>query len=603
MLSVGAACLGLAGPPPAEAKRAKPPKAVRVELALTAREARWVPAAGRPGTGRLVLDGIGPRMHVMAVAPRREHVVTHASMLGANWKRLFGRQGGETNAILSAKVGGRPTLFPVRIELVRRHPAGRRMVFSVTPLRQRGHRVPRMGRSALTLEDPTLLVDPIITDAIKALWAALLAFFADDPTPAPLPNPAGSNGEYFDNGGGIYAGQSQVVLDWARSERSVLAAALGGSSGLDLSGEAPDVSFGGGIVNGAALFNHDFGTISVFEGTGVVSPRLRNFAVFESQVANLSFSDAVVDGANLRGTDVRVFTATNSAFNGIDFSGARLGSEDGPRSTVRAVAFQNVFSGREVNGPDGQPDRATQRGANLAATNTDFVSVSFQGADLRGATFTSTTFQGCALQRVDFRGATITGDDTLTYTDPAGERFQRLETTFADSILEDVSFDGARLTNVSFAGVDFSQGVSLDGAVLNNVDFTGAVGLQYVDWSQVSVEGAVYGLEVYGNRIGDLGNRDNLRSLTFDGVIPNIDTRTGFDVQPKTGWLIDPATGARLGRGVGDVLVPINPETNGIIIDPRTKAQLLWENGEVFDPSTRRPVPINYETGLPEFDR
>lgn len=592
------------GASPALAKQPTPPKSIRVEFALTASRAQWVPSTTQAGAGRLTLTGIAPRMAMMAAAPSKLLVTTHASLLGSNWKHLFRRQGNTTNAIVSARVGGKPTLIPVRIRMTGRARTGARMVFRVTPLRRTGHRSSRLGTRRRTLEDPTLLVDPVITDGVKALWASLMNFFADEPAPpTPPPNPVSGPSRIYDNAGGTYAGPDSAAVGTESAWRSVTDSILrqsGAEDDYDLTATRPDVLWSGGTADGVALFSHSFGNLGFYAADGVSTTSARNVALFDVNADRVQFNRAEVAGANLRALVTDDFLANNTAFERVDLTGAALGSFD-QRSIVSNAVFSDVTTSRAAENADGTPDAGTRRGAFLSLQDVDFSSVSFQDADFAGAEVSGTTFQGCGFQRVDFSGASIVGDGGVTYTDRAGAAFQELDETFGNSILDDVSFDGARLTNVSFAGVDLSKGVSFDGAVLANVDFTGAVGLQDIDWSRVRVEGPVYGLERYGTQIGDLGDRGNLRSLSFDGVLPNVDPGTGFDVQPDTGYLIDPATGVRLAVGQFGGLVPIDPSTGQPMRDPDTGGDIQYTGGELIDPSTGRGVEVDYGTGVPDY--
>jgi pentapeptide repeat protein len=193
-----------------------------------------------------------------------------------------------------------------------------------------------------------------------------------------------------------------------------------------------------------------------------------------------------------------------------------------------------VETGRRVTDPSGNEDTATRRfegGQSIVFNNTDFTFVTFQNVDFGDAAAFSTTFQACGLQDVDFRAAQISGRSPTT----RGDTF---EPTFDNSIMEGVSFDGATLANVSFRGVDFSGGGNtFNGATLENVDFTGATGLQNIDWEKVNVTGNVYGLAEYAERMR-LEDPSYVRSLTFDGVVPEIDPDTGWDIDPETGYLM-----------------------------------------------------------------
>ena len=214
------------------------------------------------------------------------------------------------------------------------------------------------------------------------------------------------------------------------------------------------------------------------------------------------------------------------------------------------------------------PRRTRYDGASTRFRNLDFESVLFERVSLQKAEITGTTFQGCGLSSVDLRGASIVG----TATDP-GDPF---DPTFADSILEDVKLDGAHLENVSFRDAHFGKGVTLGYATLKNVDFTGAEGLQNIDWSTVSIEGPVYGLEPVLGTISWRDHPEYLRTFTNDdGVRPWVDGESDYDVDPATNVLTDPATGVRLDRTDQGELRPIDPQTRGVPESPERQRPRL----------------------------
>jgi uncharacterized protein YjbI with pentapeptide repeats len=574
--------------------RAARSKAVQVELALTAREARWTPGVRR-GRGRLTLDRVSPRMLMMASAPRRELAVVPAGLLAGNWNRLFRRHHGTANMVLSIPVAGAPRLFALRVELLARRRAGERMTFRVLPLKRTAHRALAMGRSPHVWEDATLYVDPTITDAVKALWQSLLAYFLGERLAVP-DNPTTRTGNTTTYGNrGVYQGPDTADVSsdaaWQRVEEQIL-----NSTGAwigDLTQAAPSLVFRLGSYEGQALFNHDFTRIS-FEPIQSGAEQVRNLAIFDSRVETLSFNRSEVGGANLRALDARTFTVTNSAFDTVDLTGSSIGDEPAEtRSTVQNAAFVNVETARRVTDPSGNEDAATRRfeaGQTIVFNNTDFTWVTFQNVDFKGAAAFSTTFQACGLQEVDFKAAQISGRSPTTRDD-------RFEPTFDNSIMEGVVFDGATLANVSFRGVDFSGGGNtFNGATLENVDFTGATGLQSIDWRSVTVKGNVYGLAEYAEVVR-LEDPAYVRYLTFDGVVPEIDPDTGWDIEPETGYLIEPRSGVRFAPGT-DPPAPIDPNGNPLR-DPQTGVDLVFErdSGRLINPDTGREFRVDYETG------
>jgi uncharacterized protein YjbI with pentapeptide repeats len=594
----------------ASRQRRARPHAIRTEMILTARDARWSPGS-RKGHGRLTLDRISPRMLVMAAAPRRELAVLPASLLAVNWKRLFRRHDGATNVVLSVPINGSPRLFAMRVKLVARSKSGDGMALRVLPLKHTAHRALPKGRSPRVWEDATLYIDPTVTDAIKAMWQALLKYFFGETLAVP-DDPTTRTGNSVTYGNrGVYAGPESSDVSssaaWQRVEEQILTA-VGADFG-DLAGAAPGVDFfTDREVNGAALFNHHFSEIS-FHPISSDAVQVRNLAIFDSTVDRLAFNRSEVGAANVRALNVTDFHVTNSAFDTVDLTGSSFGTDPtdptAPRSVVQNAAFVDVETTRKVKDSSGNEDEATRRletGQSIFFNNTDFVSVTFQNVDFKGAGVFSTTFQGCGLQGVDFTGAPFRGEALQL----RGDTFQP---TFDNSIMERVSFDGATLANVSFNNVDFSGGGNtFNGAILSNVDFTGATGLQDIDWTKVTVVGNVYGLAQFANKL-TLQDPSYLRSMTFeDGRVPEIDPDTGWDIDPgrppregdpgRVRSLVEPRSGVRFAPGT-DPPRPIDPVTGNPLQDPQTGRELVFDpsSARLVNPDTGRVFRVDYETG------
>jgi uncharacterized protein YjbI with pentapeptide repeats len=610
-LTAGLAIAAYAGQRPRSAQVAPAPasgSARQVEMAITADEVHWHPRGHR--RGQLVFVNVSPRMAVMTNAPFRDVAVLPASMLRTNWDRMFAANKRFTNVVLHVDLGRKHSLLsihkliPFRARLVKGRATGRVLTFNVTPLRHGAHRPDRLPNRHLVLHDPTLLVDPTITDAIQAMWQALVSFFSGDTFNVP-PNPTftsdGGATLNYDNGlepghkavyGGPLGAQITDENEWESVQRQVFEDAGDNFvSGENNGNPFGDITFRAGAYDGLAIFQspNPYHTIAFFpSGT---PGTIENAAIYGVHTDGLAFTGSSVGGLNMRGTVAPQFSAQNSVFQSVDITGAKLGGTlEGPRSSVVNSAFVDVRGDLRADGPDGNPDAFNDKPP--AITSTDFESVLFQDSSFAGANIRDTTFQGSSFNNVDFSGATIGGKDPATNDG-------KFQPTFDNSIMEGVKFDGARLQDVSFAGVDFSGGkVTLDGAHLDNVDFTGATGLQFIDWTKVTVDGHIYGAEQYSHLIGEIGNRDNVRTITFDGEIPKIDTDTGFDIEPRTGFLIDTDTGVRLEKaGPGEGLIPIDPTTNEPMRDPSTGDQLVFEPGGVFNPDTGQEFSVDYDTG------
>jgi uncharacterized protein YjbI with pentapeptide repeats len=579
-------------------------RSVRTEIALAAGRALWEP--GKQGRGTLTLDDIDPRMVVMTVAPRRRGVVVPASMLAGNWKPLFAANANETNIVLAVDLDGRRGLVPLRARLLDGHPSGQRLRLAVFPLRQGAHTLDSLGRSRATYDGVTVLVDPSVTDQIKAMWEALVAFFAGKTYELP-PNPTYSdNGQtWFVDGfdpenekAATYKGPTSGEITTADERSKVqqdVVDAVGNISqrvfGNDLRGWN---LFAGGTYDGLALFDDTPGVF--IDGASDDRTAVTNSAIYEMDLSQFEIKNADIGALNLRGTTADELTIEHSAFDMVDITGATLGSE-ASRSSVTNTVIENM-SGNEAS-------RSSFKGDGLDGVspwfeNVDFTSVSFVNGKLQKAKIDGTTFQGCGLSGVDLTGAEINGADAK----PGGS----FQPTFDNSIFENVKFDGATLYDVSFRGADFSSGhVTFTGAKLANVDFTGATGLQYIDWENVEIAGDVYGLETVASRLNVPRASGYLRTFTIDVSkpgedpdfrIPEIDDDTRFDIDPRNDLLIDPASGVRFARNSFDgTLVPVSPET-GEQLTALNGDKLVYDGGRLVDPEDPDvDYRVDYETG------
>lgn len=570
-------------------------------------------------------------MTVIATSPRFAYSRLPLASLRSDWQAFSARSDGWVDGSVETSDG---RLYAVRLRLVDANIGGRHARVSFV-----AERAPKgtaryrawPGGKAFRLSDASVLVDagrssrgsaglgphptdgtagadaPTITGAIRQLWQSLLAFFAGQDSVIP-PNPTiplnGTGPLTFENGNGVWAGPESAPVDtpkqWQEVQQENLdeGAPKGEWTG-DLSEASPKVSFTGehyGTPEGEtepALFDHGWAGL-VWHAANDAVADIPKVAVFDSTAQSITFDHAEVGAANFRALVARELTVTDSGFNGIDLTGAEI-TGTGGEGTVKDSVISDLTADRRVVSDKNVRDRATENldsGKSFLADKADFINTQFRDADFRIAQFRDSTFQGCSLQNVDFANATFTG------TDPYDNPEDRFRPTFDNSEFQKVDFDGAKLTNVSFAGVDFSGGdVSLDGAKLDDVDFTGAIGLQDVDWTKVEIDGPVYGLAEYGPLL-TLKDPQDLRSITFDGERPKVDSDTGFDIQPGTDYLIDPDSGVRFERdNFNGELVPVDPRTGEPLRNPANGDQLTYEDGALVDPSTGEHFGVNYDTG------
>lgn len=584
------------------------PSSVHVELVVSADRAVWQPKGG-PLAGTLTLRDVSPRMALLAAAPRRESAVVPAGYLAATWSSLIPRSTRAatkgkrvTNGLLAFGAGGERSLVPVQLELTGSYPDGSRLVFRIRPLTRTGHRTDTLGTRKRTIDDVTLLVDPSITDRLKAFWSALLQAFGDLPTRVPEnPTSSGQDGTTIFSAGSSgdpdYRGPARATFSdepgWVGITRQNWDAA-GGSYTSDLSeglaAGATAVDFRGTQYVGLAIFDHAFSGTIRFDATETspgTTGRVGNLAVFRVSAGQFAANAFEFGGVDMRGSTLERLDVNGSLFQAIDLTDTTLGSADDPvgRSSVRGSVFRDATANRDND------DSHDGKGATFVAT--DFTGVEFDGAALRGSTITSTTFQATSFTDVDLSASRITGDSA----DPGG----RFQPTFDGSVFANTKLDGAILENVSFAGVDFSGGLSLDGAILRNVDFSGATGLQFVDWTTVTLDGNVYGLSSVASQLSTelRDHPEYLRSITFDGQVPRIDFVTGFDVQPGTAFLIDPATGVRLQDDGNGRYTPVDPASGARLLDVYGDPLIWSAEAGLTDPLGNR-YAVDYGTGRVE---
>jgi hypothetical protein len=114
--------------------------------------------------------------------------------------------------------------------------------------------------------------------------------------------------------------------------------------------------------------------------------------------------------------------------------------------------------------------------------------------------------------------------------------------------------------------------------------------------SGATIDGNVYGLSFYEGEL-NLADPSYLRSVTFDGEVPEIDEATGFDTEPDTGYLIDPATGVRLERDeISGNLNPVDPETGSQLTDSWGDP-LIWSADTGLTDPLGNPYQVDMETG------
>jgi len=185
------------------------------------------------------------------------------------------------------------------------------------------------------------------------------------------------------------------------------------------------------------------------------------------------FKASPLRGANFAGADL-----TGSSFDVIDareasFDGANLTDCNFSVTDLTDASFRKSILVRTILNMSGQ-------GAKFIDVN--LVDVRLTKADLR-----KTTFENCVFDNVDFNHCDLRGTcfDGQTFI---GVRFDK-------SALNDVSFKGATLRNVSFT-LPFSltnksyqavKTICFDGATMDKLTYAALKGLQVADLSKVTI--------------------------------------------------------------------------------------------------------------------
>ncbi|GAA4430586.1 hypothetical protein GCM10023091_00030 [Ravibacter arvi] len=198
----------------------------------------------------------------------------------------------------------------------------------------------------------------------------------------------------------------------------------------------------------------------------------------ESDFAGVVLREGKFKASSLRGADFSNADLTGSSFDATD---AREANFNGANLT------ECTFSGTDLNGVSFGKSVLVRTTLNMSGQGAKFVDanlvdVKLVKTDLRKAIFQNCTFMGvdfsyCDLRGIDFNGQTFDG------------------VRFDKSALNDVSFKGATLRNVSFT-VPFSltnkshlalKTIDFDGATMDKLTYLALKGLMVVDLSNVTI--------------------------------------------------------------------------------------------------------------------
>jgi len=258
------------------------------------------------------------------------------------------------------------------------------------------------------------------------------------------------------------------------------------SSGADNITEAPASWFSNRLI---------LPDVNLVEGVDLTKSRISR------SVRGRRFELAIFDRSDMRQID---FTGAKMKF--ASFKGAKL------QNAIMSCAYENAFEpGTESAGPIGCPD---------------FRQVSFEGADLRGASAVNAIMYGAS-----FNGARLDAANMV------GAQLQGADFTNASCVAADLTFAGldgaslryAKLTGVSLANarlrgsdLSFGQlfGASLEGAQAQNASFEGAqlqgALMRSARFTRANFSGsAVYATDVTSSDFTDARIENVLRDRRF----------------------------------------------------------------------------------------
>lgn len=182
-----------------------------------------------------------------------------------------------------------------------------------------------------------------------------------------------------------------------------------------------------------------------------------------------------------------------SSLRGADFSNADLTGSSFDASDAREANFNGAnltdchFSATDLTGASFAKSVLVRTTLNMSGQGAKFVDANLVDVKLIKTDLRKTVFRNCTFTGVDFSYCDLRGIDF------AGQTFDGVR--FDKSALNDVSFQGATLRNVSFT-VPFSltnkshlalKTIDFDGATMDKLTYLALKGLMVVDLSNVTI--------------------------------------------------------------------------------------------------------------------
>ncbi len=218
-------------------------------------------------------------------------------------------------------------------------------------------------------------------------------------------------------------------------------------------------------------------------------------------LVELDFSDKMLCGINLSGSEIEGVNFNRAYLNGSDLSDARL-----KKATFRGSSLQGADLHR-ANMQGAQLRRANMRGANLESAN-------MQGAKLEDANMQEAKLFGVDLQTthlnyVDLQRASLVCANlqNTRFFDVKIQEVDLFKANMQLAHLNSVHLQGANLNNTNLQGAKLRK-VNLQGADLENANMRGAhiedTNMQGTKLTRANMQGAIIlGANLYGAEIND----------------------------------------------------------------------------------------------------
>ncbi len=252
-----------------------------------------------------------------------------------------------------------------------------------------------------------------------------------------------------------------------------------------------------------------------------------------------------LDGAFLRGADLRSVPLSDCTLMGADLAGANLRGGTVENADLREASMTGV-NARQCRLSNSVLEGADLSGADLRGA--DLSNAALRGADLRGADLREAVLSGADLRKSDLQGADLQGvelqgtrlfgvdltEANLIDADLTGANLgdatlagvSAVEADFAHASVQDVDLTDADLRRATLVDVDgrgaVAAGADLRAADLTDADLVGAdltgVNAEHARLSRATLHEATFeGVRLYGAVLGGVQMNDG---TTLDDRVP-----------------------------------------------------------------------------------